>query len=381
MFLSRHNLAIHLATSTEEVRYALTGIHVDPKRNLTVASDGRCLVEIAAPPFDAKRYPAQGVTLLNGETDPFILPAKAAQEILKVLPKGKDENDVAQFAAIAKAKDGKLVIVTLDGKKTHVFPFEPVDARFPDYDPLFPNPKEKPSASITLNPEFLRTVLKVGSLGESVRFHIYGEKVVVESKSKTGLTSRSILMGITSNPVPQKATATSSSTRTSSPATAAKPAAESPAPVQAAKGAAATKSVAPEAKKSSPGGSKRSNRRWKGTKDTSTPIAVGASNAQRAFYCYLLRVRGEGRPITVKDLLAEKIAEKIEALKALPALESICATWNQWWKLFRTLLERQVEHAEICEILNGLTDIRSTSSVISEWIGQEAQDTAAAEAA
>ena len=124
-----------------------------------------------------------------------------ARNILKALPKSGKDDDPKQFAALAKdSKTGKSIsIVTTDGKlptKTISHPVIPIDASFPNYrEGIFPY--DQPSASILIDPELLRSTIEAASLGESMKLHVWKDKIVLQSRNKDGsMNSRAVLMGL-----------------------------------------------------------------------------------------------------------------------------------------------------------------------------------------
>ncbi len=355
-------------------RLALSGILVDPKRNVTAASDGKRLVEITAPSIDPETYPAKDVKLANSEAKPFILPAQTAQEIAKILPKGRNESDpirgACPYAALAMGKDGKLSIVTTDGKKNYSFSFDPIDATFPDYEAkVFP--KEKPNSSLSLDPELLWKTAKVAAIGDVMTLHIYDDRVLMEAEAKDGTKSRAVLMGCEA-----KAQSVKSKTEEAKTAPAQTPVSvPKPQPVEKTETAAER-----EAQGFRKYGGYRGHRRWTGSRGATTQATAPGEPtlAQRAFHTFLLKSRGN--EITLEDLRDTKALEKIEELKQSPAQEENFATWLQWKKLYLLLSEKKANPETVCEVLNGLTDIKSTSSVIVYWLGRDASELTAAAA-
>lgn len=368
MFLTKENLAVHLIASNDPARLALSGILVDPKRNVTAASDGRRLVEITAPSIDPETYPSSGVKLANGEAKPFILPAQTAQEIAKILPKGRNESDPIRCAALAMGKDGKLSIVTTDGKKNYSFSFDPIDATFPDYEAkVFP--KAKPNSSLALNPELLWKTAKVAAIGDVMTLHIYDDRVLMEAQAKDGTKSRAVLMGCEA-----KAESVKSKPEETKSAAA-------PTPVSAPKAQPVQKTgtrAEPERKPFRKFGGQR--RRWTGSRHATTQATMPGEPtlAQRAFHTFLLKSRGN--EITLEDLRDANALERIEDLKQSPAQEENFATWLQWKKLFFLLSEKKAKPETVCEVLSSLTDIKSTSSVIVYWLGRDPSEANAAAA-
>jgi hypothetical protein len=409
-YLGAPQLGLHRLASKDDTRYALTGIHIDPERGVAAASDGKCLVEIAASAI--KKFPTREHKLANGEAKPFVLAAKSAQALAKMLAKGKTPDDPAQCAALAATKPGQppSFLVT-DGKTVRAVPVETVDGQFPDYHSGSVFPNQEPLATMIVNAGLLRDLLGVAALSEAVTLHILKDRLVVLSQKRDGPTCRAVVMGIAG-------TAMEYAPSTSKPSAPAKTAPE-PHPVDDlppdsdteedeaddvepdGKDTPVESNVPTEATASAPasepaenddaevetgrpsaparatfrrhrGGYRRPYRRPTGD----VQPATGPSPAQRAFHTFLIRSRGGD--VTAEDLSADDVSARIDALKADPEVGELVATWPQWRKLFLLLVDRKATPQETCEILNGLTDIQSTSSAIAEQLSAVSPAKAAA---
>ena len=115
------------------------------------------------------------------------------------------------------------------------------------------------------------------------------------------------------------------------------------------------------------GGKKKSSFRSRNGSSTSN----GAPSAgQRAFYSFLLHRHEETVTPEILEGPIEKMSEKIDALTdSLPA-SSGQATFQQWKKLYALVTEKATA-SEACKILNGITDITSTSGLIGEWLKKD----------
>jgi len=240
-----------------------------------------------------------------------------------------------------------------------------IDATFPEYETkVFP--KEKPNSSLSLNPELLWKTAKVAAIGDVMTLHLYKDRVLMEAQAKDGTKSRAVLMGC-------EARAQSVKSKPQEPRTAP---AQTPVSAPKAQPVQETGTRAEHGRKPfRKFGSHR--RRWTGHRSTTNnATASGAPTlAQRAFHTFLLRSRGN--EITLEDFQASDAMEKIEELKQSPAQEENFATWLQWKKLFLLLSEKKANPETVCEVLNRLTDIKSTSSVIEYWLGRDAAAAAA----
>src|SRR3990167_4221804 len=94
MLLAKNALQVYRAASTDETRYSLNGILVEPD-GATVATDGHIAVKfVPGWKRDAAEYPViEGCNPVDAEgAEPlksFILPSNAAAEAIKAIPKGK----------------------------------------------------------------------------------------------------------------------------------------------------------------------------------------------------------------------------------------------------------------------------------------------------
>jgi hypothetical protein len=117
-------------------------------------------------------------------------------------------------------------------------------------------------------------------------------------------------------------------------------------------------------------------RRYYGRPATDGAPASGPTPAQRAFHTFLIRSRGG--EVLVEDLSTPDVSMRIDELKAQSEVGDLVATWPQWRKLFLLLADQKANPDEVCEVLNGLTDIKHTSSVIAERLSADSPAKAAA---
>jgi hypothetical protein len=351
------------------------------------------LVEIAAP--------AGGST--GEDPEPFILPAKVAQQLAKELGEG------ATVQVGLNQVEPTLTIK--NGKKSTPFPFDPIEARYPDTqktnlwsgkgdpisltcdseyvqdvlraaaadktvrvtlfadrvrfesEPRDVNMAVGAPASVTeglkvaFNTEYLRQILSAAAIGKSVTLSLWGDRLRIESKKDDGQSARGVLMcwgppttGKVQAAAPAKAKA---------PAVAPKAEAPKPEPREAKPEPAPAPQSAP------------SRFRWWGKRrKTFTPKDVDpnkpATDLQRMFYTYLLRRHGE--EITPEILESTDCVGKIEELKKGLSYDQTFATWPQWKKVNYLLLERKAEPETVCEVLNGISDMKTASEAIKAWI-------------
>ena len=364
MFFSRDNLATHRIAEGSATRPGLAGVFVDPRRNRTVASDGKRLVEITGPKVDPKKYPAKGVVLANGDTDPFILPAETAQEILKVLPKGKDATDARQYAALVQ-NGKKLAIATVDGQKAHTFDVKPLGDPYPDFSQVFPD--AKPLASLLVDPNLLRETLAVAGIGKSMTFHLFEKVAILESAAEDGSTSRAVIAPLKGKPAKYAAPKNGRKADEQIEAPEAEEPEETESEDEATASPSTQNSAATNATPARRGGTFR-KRRFSDRRPPAPDAAPGAPTPeQRAFYTFLLHRHGEALTPEVLEDPIEGISDRISELKgSLPGFKGE-ATYAQWRKLYFLLLEKTTPE-EACDILNGVTGIQETSPLIDEWL-------------
>ncbi len=418
-YLGAAQLALHRIAARDATRYALTGVYVDPARGVAAASDGRCLVEIAAPVV--KKFPAGDHKLANGEAKPFVLAAKSAQALAKLLTKGKTADDPAQYAAFAAApKDGQPAsFLVTDGKLARPVAVETIDGSFPDYRSGGVFPASKPLASVNINAALLRDVLAAVALGDTATLHVLKDRLILLSK-KGEIDSRAVVMGIAGTVLEYQPKAEALSTSAAKATPEPEPEADeveecdeseeadaTETPVEVETAARAAKAVAPapvedegdaaeevgadeveqdevetepepvrhEAPARATFRRRGGYRRFRRPSPDGQPTS-GPTPAQRAFHAFLIRSRGGD--VTVGDLSADDVSARIDALKAQPEVGDLVATWPQWRKLFLLLADQKATPQETCDILNGLDGIQSTSSVIAERLSADSPAKAAA---
>jgi hypothetical protein len=393
MHLSKENLNLYRIVSTDGTKVAFTGVHVNPCAKVTAASDGSMLVEVTAPPGGPEAADGK-------ESEPFILPAKVAQQVAK---------DLGDQAKVRMGFDkGKPVFTVADGKKAAPIPFKPLDAVFPDYqkanlwggkgDPatltcdseyvkdvlkaaaigktvrltLFadrirfesesrnvamavgqPAP-EKEGRTLTFASENLRQVFNAVAIGKSVTLLLWGDRLRIESKKDDGQSARGVLM-CCGQPAPSRVEVPAPS-KAQAPAKVEKPiAAPKPEPAAAVK-----PNVAPTPS--------RRFHHWGRYRAPFVPKdgePKPPSDKQRMLYTYFLRRRGQ--EITPDILASTDFVGKIEELKKGLSYDQEFATWPQWKKVNYLFLERQIEPRTVCEVLNGIKDIKTASEAISSW--------------
>jgi len=394
--LTKENLNLYRIASADSKIPALSGISVNPRGKFTAASNGSMLVEITAL--------AEGGA--DKDPEPFILPAKVAQQLSKELGDG----------AVVQVGSNKVepVITVKIGKKATPVPFDPIGARYPDTqkanlwngrgDPISltcdseyvqdvlraaavgktiqvtlfgdrirfeSEPRdvnmavgtlasEAEGRKVAFNPEYLRQVLSVAAIGKSVTLSLWGDRLRIESKKDDGQSARGVLM-CWGPPATGKVQATA-------PAKAKAPQPEPKAEVQKREPQPAKPKPAVAAKDDPAPAQVRHFRRWGRYRKPFVPKdgePKPPTQKQRMLYTYFLRRHGE--EITPEHLTSTDCVGKIEELKEGLSYDSEFVTWPQWMKVNYLFLERKADAETVCDVLNGITDMKTASEAIASW--------------
>ena len=171
MLLHRSILALRRLASDDPARPALNALHVMPDGSAE-ATDGHVLLRVTpAPAPDAADWPvASGAPgPVTPPADGFLLPASAAGDALKALPKKVTIPFLRDYLALVSLNGtGALVATDLDTTKR--VDWRPVDGQFPNVAQV--QPKADPKAfRIAFNPALLKrlceTVIEAsGTKGE-----------------------------------------------------------------------------------------------------------------------------------------------------------------------------------------------------------------------
>lgn len=157
--LNRNNLGLAKLAPADDSKYTLSGILVEPSR--TIVTDGHYLVIVATPNTRAEDFPAADGYKPIETFEPFILPKKAALDILKVLPTAYQAKvlpvlgNVAVAEVTAKSEDtpvNKAVLYATDLETHSVFQCRTLEGRFPNWRAVLPDPA-KATAHVGLSVE------------------------------------------------------------------------------------------------------------------------------------------------------------------------------------------------------------------------------------
>jgi hypothetical protein len=151
MLLNRTTLALAKLASTEESRYTLNAIHVEPE--VAVVTNGHYLVAVTnptpAPCID--NYPVTpGLEHKFVEEAGVLVSRDAALAALKALPGQKRHGNIPILQNAAMGADGKLYVNDLEN--VSAFKHE-VEGRFPNWRMVMP--KGEPVAEICMSAQYL----------------------------------------------------------------------------------------------------------------------------------------------------------------------------------------------------------------------------------
>jgi len=200
--LNKHNLAVAALCPTDnpESRYAIHSVNVTPE--YTEATDGYRLLRVTRPQgFKPEDFPqVEGVTAAKTHK-PFLLPARQAAEIRKVLavklPARSPKIPVLDNAVIGAEtdKNGHAVIATMRDFTPHVFKPKKSEGQFPKLENALPT--EKPKFSICVNAADFAALLKltasmIDSYNTPVEISFYGDDQPIKIEGQNFETGQQI---------------------------------------------------------------------------------------------------------------------------------------------------------------------------------------------
>lgn len=153
-------LAKMLSTADAGSKQTLGGIQVTPTE--TVATNGHWMAIVTTLPEPEGGFPAaQGFTAQQ-VFEPFILPRKAALDILKTLPTDTEASHLPILKQIAVAQSPTTdkphaVLYTTDLDTNKVFQSRPVVGQFPNWRAVVPDPV-KATSTIGMSVEYLAKI-------------------------------------------------------------------------------------------------------------------------------------------------------------------------------------------------------------------------------
>ena len=192
MLYNKHNLAVAKIASKSGMREELASVFFTKEK--TVAMDGIRLLEVSVSTTGkAEEFPiVEGMSAMRG-CSPFMVNAK---QVAELKPKGVKRLPITEFVALKHLDDKSVEFLTTDVESSQVKQVRRVDAKFPDYEQIFPQGTAK--AEVVLNGEMFSELLKVMSgLHKQVRVKFYGkEKSLVLECGTAEQKARGLMMPI-----------------------------------------------------------------------------------------------------------------------------------------------------------------------------------------
>ena len=153
MLLSKESLFVYEAGSTDDPRYSLSGVRVEPDGSC-VATDGKILARYTPRMTGilAEDYPGVqatgGVNACDGpELEPFVLPTDACKAIIKAVPKGRRCSlPILGYIALDTEQtnqNGEAVLGVTDLENPQVFRPRKPDGTFPRYQNVIPKDTDR----------------------------------------------------------------------------------------------------------------------------------------------------------------------------------------------------------------------------------------------
>jgi hypothetical protein len=157
--LNRHNLSIAALASRSDNCYSLGSILVEPKR--TAVTDGHLALTVSTPDIPDADAPAIEGFSPTLEFAPFMLPAAAALDIAKAIPKNSNL-PVLQNAFVDAGANGTANLAVTDLETPRIFGVKKTEGKFPNVDMVIPKTDDAEIA-IALSPDLLIKLLRVMS--------------------------------------------------------------------------------------------------------------------------------------------------------------------------------------------------------------------------
>lgn len=165
--------SLHPATASDDTRYALGGIYVDPKSGECVATDGHILVRAAkAAEVSAEEYPgkANGATINPSAEVSGLLDANALLDAAKRTPR-KPYAPILEHVAVLS----RTAFHATDLSQSTTITGQELDGNFPDWRAVISKVPEDAN-TFTLNADLIATLVKVakaqGRKPACVTFHV-----------------------------------------------------------------------------------------------------------------------------------------------------------------------------------------------------------------
>ncbi len=165
MLYNKNNLAIHPIASKSETRPEITGVLF--KKNLTVATDSFCLIEVKNPEQGLGNI--KDLPLLSDKSKPFIdmpkrgviIPAKSVKKAGKNLAEIPEQNlPILNNMWLLMPKENQTsAMASTDLETENITKCKNIDGAFPDYQNAIPN--DKGYSKLTVDLKKLKQVVDV----------------------------------------------------------------------------------------------------------------------------------------------------------------------------------------------------------------------------
>jgi len=209
LYFNDHNLRIASAASKELTRLALTAVAFFPTR--TVASDGRRLVEVTAPPDQQairEEHPLKAVVDQAAAWKwPLLVPAEACKEFARKLPRKSFRPEltcgaIEQVETDEGGQPKRVVLASTDGSCAQRMQIELVDANYPDIDQVKPA-LGRARGILALDLDMLIDTLRAMKIGDNGRdlaplvLTVYEDRITLRVNQRGGgQTAYAIQMAI-----------------------------------------------------------------------------------------------------------------------------------------------------------------------------------------
>ena len=186
-------MAVAKFASKSDTRPELAGVFIT--KDKVVATDGFRLVEVSVPKTaNVAEYPkTNGKSAMQG-VKPFIVPAKEFGKIK--LPNNKNV-PILNNLAISYADNQRVDFITTDLENVQVKTLKRIDAKYPDYEQIFPKGEVK--AEVSVNGEYLaevcETLAELSNL-KDIKIKFYGDNMplVIEAGNTEIQSARAMIM-------------------------------------------------------------------------------------------------------------------------------------------------------------------------------------------
>ncbi len=167
--------------STDESRYVINSVHYNPtpKEGTTAyleATDGRVMIRVPAPHFEASMLPVKGACAELPEE--CIIPSALLKKAIKNIPNGG--TPTAMQLARLDAKNGRVTLTTTDIESEQAVSAKAIEGTFPNTEQVIP--RGDVVLSVSLNPHLLGVIAAyaekhASSQNHGVVLHFYKDSL------------------------------------------------------------------------------------------------------------------------------------------------------------------------------------------------------------